>query len=187
MRQFPLLRISQSKHAVIIACILALSACSSAKKELGLTRESPDEFAVVERAPLEMPPDYALRPPQPGAARPQEMRSPDTARTVVFGVDKPQGSAAPVAAEQMLLEQAGANNAQPNIRQRVDKETAAETDVPSSQKPVAERLLGWTGAVGGSDEPAASVVDPKAEAERLKKNQEQGKPVTAGETPTIKE
>jgi len=31
-----------------------------------------DEFAVVTKAPLIMPPDYNLRPPRPGAARPQE-------------------------------------------------------------------------------------------------------------------
>ena len=39
----------------------------------GLTRDvRPDEFTVVTRAPLSMPPDFTLRPPQPGAARPVE-------------------------------------------------------------------------------------------------------------------
>ena len=47
---------------------LALSGCSDAKEQLGLTRSAPDEFAVVKRAPLAMPPDYTLRPPRPGAA-----------------------------------------------------------------------------------------------------------------------
>ena len=41
----------------------------------------PDEFAVVTRAPLSMPPDYGLRPPRPGAARPNETSPRDDARS----------------------------------------------------------------------------------------------------------
>ena len=33
----------------------------------------PDEFTVTTRAPLSMPPDFSLRPPRPGASRPQEL------------------------------------------------------------------------------------------------------------------
>jgi hypothetical protein len=190
MRQFPLPRTSPSKRAALLlsALLLALPACAGAKKELGLTRTAPDEFAVVERAPLEMPPDFALRPPRPGASRPQEAQSPDEARTVVFGAPQPTAQNAPVAAEQLLLQQAGAAKAAPGIRQTVDREAAMAAPAAASKKPVAERLLGWTGAVGDTNgEPPASVVDPKAEAERLRQNQAQGKPVTAGETPAVKE
>ena len=60
------------KFPVLLMAVLALSACDSAKKQLGIERQAPDEFAVVKRAPLAMPPDYTLRPPTPGAQRPQE-------------------------------------------------------------------------------------------------------------------
>jgi hypothetical protein len=33
----------------------------------------PDEFEVVQRAPLTIPPDFDLRPPKPGSPRPQEV------------------------------------------------------------------------------------------------------------------
>ena len=33
-------------------------------------KRSPDEFAVVRRAPLILPPDYGLRPPRPGETGP---------------------------------------------------------------------------------------------------------------------
>jgi hypothetical protein len=33
-------------------------------------RDRPDEFAVQRQAPLVVPPDFALEPPQPGAPRP---------------------------------------------------------------------------------------------------------------------
>src|SRR3954452_14114804 len=51
-----------------------LSGCSSNQlsRTFGLTRDAPDEYTVTTRAPLSMPPDYNLRPPRPGAPRPQE-------------------------------------------------------------------------------------------------------------------
>ncbi|MBK5955442.1 hypothetical protein CCR92_15760, partial [Rhodospirillum rubrum] len=54
--------------AAALLAPLALSGCSNAKKSLGLDRQPPDEFKVVTRAPLAMPPDFNLRPPQPGIA-----------------------------------------------------------------------------------------------------------------------
>ena len=58
-----------------LAGALLISGCTDLKKAIGLERTSPDEFAVESRAPLTMPPDFDLRPPQPGAARPQEKSS----------------------------------------------------------------------------------------------------------------
>ena len=48
-----------------------------------MDRVGPDEFAVESRAPLTIPPEFNLRPPQPGAARPQEASSSDKARKVI--------------------------------------------------------------------------------------------------------
>lgn len=67
---------------------LALSACSSSTKQaLGLERTPPDEFAVVSRAPLSVPPEFSLRPPTPGAPRPQEGRASDQARRALTGAE----------------------------------------------------------------------------------------------------
>jgi len=48
-----------------------------------MERVSPDEFAVESRAPLTIPPEFELRPPQPGAPRPQEATAADQARKVI--------------------------------------------------------------------------------------------------------
>jgi hypothetical protein len=48
-----------------------------------MDRVGPDEFAVESRAPLTIPPDFDLRPPQPGAPRPQEATPAERARKVI--------------------------------------------------------------------------------------------------------
>jgi hypothetical protein len=62
---------------------LLLSACTDFKRAVGIEKTSPDEFAVEQRAPLTLPPDFDLRPPAPGAPRPQEVTPSQKARTVV--------------------------------------------------------------------------------------------------------
>jgi len=43
--------------------LLSVVSCGSATKEkLGLSKKAPDEFMVVPRAPLSLPPEYDLRP-----------------------------------------------------------------------------------------------------------------------------
>lgn len=49
-------------YAAFCAAIM-LSACSSATKEkLGITKKAPDEFMVVPKAPLTLPPEYGYNP-----------------------------------------------------------------------------------------------------------------------------
>ena len=70
----------------IVVCLAAgmlLCGCTNFKQALGIEPTSPDEFAVESRAPLTIPPDFNLRPPQPGTARPQETSMADKARGVV--------------------------------------------------------------------------------------------------------
>ena len=71
--------------SLVGAClsVLALSGCGSVSTMLGLDRMGPDEFAVESRAPLLIPPDFDLRPPQPGAARPNEVTAAERARRVI--------------------------------------------------------------------------------------------------------
>ena len=168
------------RHFILAsASLLVLGACSTAKEQLGLEKEAPDEFQVVKRAPLELPPSYSLRPPRPGAPRPQEQATVEQARQTVFGGETAQqNQRLPTTAEGSLLQQAGASNIDPSIRQRVDAESAA---LRKQDEPVIDKLL----SLGSEEEPASTIVDAKKEAERLRKNKEEGRPVTAGESPSI--
>lgn len=55
-----------------VAVLFLLGGCSNFKQMVGIDAQPPDEFAVELRAPLTVPPDFDLRPPAPGAPRPQE-------------------------------------------------------------------------------------------------------------------
>ena len=77
---------SRGSVAFASACLavaLLLPGCSDFKRTIGIDKTSPDEFAVESRAPLTIPPDFDLRPPQPGASRPQEKSSGQQARQVI--------------------------------------------------------------------------------------------------------
>jgi hypothetical protein len=76
----------RARTAALIAACLSLAAlpgCRDVRMALGMDQGGPDEFAVESRAPLLIPPDFNLRPPQPGAARPNETTAADRARRVI--------------------------------------------------------------------------------------------------------
>jgi DUF3035 family protein len=178
--------------ALAVGLPLATGGCSSLKETLGLTKQSPDEFKVVSRAPLSMPPDYNLKPPAPGSPRPQEGTPRDQAAASVFQYSNGSGGIAPDAippvgegesesaqssGESALLQSAGAAGVDPNIRELVDTETAEDE---ANSKTLADTLTFWR-----EPEPYGEVVDPAAEQKRLQENSALGQPVTEGETPTI--
>src|SRR3954447_6860910 len=101
-----------------------LAGCSSDKlsRTFGLTRDAPDEYTVTTRAPLSMPPDYNLRPPRPGAARPQEQSERQQAEeTLVPELALNQPQASPSAGQDALLAQTGPA-APSDIRRKVDQD-----------------------------------------------------------------
>lgn len=163
--------------AAAVTAIVLVAACSNAKQQLGLTRQTPDEFMVVSYAPLSLPPDFQLRPPQPGAPRPQEGTTRDQAIATLTGDDS-GGGGDKSAGERALLEGAGADDIDPTIRQQIEAETAAQIE---RDQAFVDRLVLWR-----EREPYAVIVDPAKEAERLEENAAQGKPITEGDTPIIK-
>ena len=72
---------------LVVAGLLQLGGCAkgTVQDALGMSKRAPDEFAVVRRAPLIVPPDYDLRPPDPGAPRPNVGRTADQARVALTG------------------------------------------------------------------------------------------------------
>lgn len=167
--------------SLALLAALGLSGCGDARKALGFEKAPPDEFRIVSRAPLSLPPDYALRPPQPGASRPQEQSSQNQARQALLGNTAAPRPAAPPGAsagEAALLAKVGTPRTDPRIRELVDRESTALAEADRS---FFDRLVFWQKQA----EPGV-VVDPQREAQRLRENQALGRPVTDGDTPTIR-
>ncbi len=155
----------------LIVVALAVTGCSDGLKEqIGLGKRAPDEFKVVSRAPLSLPPDYNLAPPRPGALRPQEGSAQGQAKRAVFNLD---GTAGPEKSssldqagrsdgEMALLQSAGANEAPDDIRLLIDRETR---QLNSESEQVVDALIFW------KDQPNPnSLVDPVKEAKRIQQN-----------------
>ena len=165
-----------------LALALSLGACEDARKIIGMDKRPPDEFSVYSRAPLSLPPNYDLRPPAPGEARPQETAPSTEAEQALRGrrpgavqeQPAPEGASAGVRA---LLRQTGGLTAQSNIRAVVNEEAAA---LVQENERVTDKILFWR-----KPEPEGTVVNAEKENQRIRENQALGKPVTDGETPII--
>jgi hypothetical protein len=68
---------------LLTALAATLAGCGSSGGLMGRAR--PDEFAVQRQAPLVVPPDFSLQPPQPGAPRPAESNVRQQTLEALFG------------------------------------------------------------------------------------------------------
>lgn len=175
------------KRTVVILCcaaaLAALSGCDQARRAIGMEKQSPDEFAVVTRAPLNLPPDYGLRPPAPGTERPQEVAPRDQARKILLGKTATAGaqSASPAGrfskGESVILSRAGALNADPSIRNTVNVESKA---IATAEESLLKKIIFWQ----KSPEPGV-ILDADKENRRLREASALGTS-PKGEVPVIK-
>ena len=174
----PQLRICRAAVAAGLA-VLALSGCSDARKALGYDKAPPDEFTVVSRAPLSQPPDFSLRPPTPGAPRPQEGTVRDQARGALLG-SKAAGTGdfnGRSQGEKVMLAKSGADKQEPDVRRKVNEET---TKLIEADNGFTDKILFWQ-----EKPPPGEVVDAGREAKRLRDNAATGKSPADGSTPQI--
>jgi hypothetical protein len=144
------------------AAALQAGACSSGPR-------TPDEFRVVRKAPLTVPPEYNLRPPAPGESRPQELEPDAQARAALFGSDLGADASE---GERLFIAKAGGAAVDRSIRSAVDYETA---QVLRKNRSFADQILSF-GRGGDGD----AVLDPEAEAERLRLLNEAASDLTGG-------
>jgi hypothetical protein len=155
-------------------------------------KRSPDEFAVVSRAPLILPPDYGLRPPSPGESRPGVDTPAERARASLVGPATPPAAgadqevlaaafdeASPVenAGEQALVAQLTTGPTDPDIRRKIAEENVQLAQV---EQELFTRLLLWR-----DPQALATTIDPAAETQRLRANRIEGRPLSEGESPVI--
>ena len=124
--------------ALVAGAAFTLGACDVAET-FGIGREGPDEFAVLRHAPLSVPPDFRLRPPEPGAVRPQEQPRRESARQTLTGAGG-SGGAAKSAGETALLSKMGGAKVDSSFRRRIDEETA---EIARKNRRLLDDLIFW--------------------------------------------
>lgn len=161
---------------VLTGLLLAGCAGEDLTRTFGLTRDAPDEFTVTTRAPLSMPPEFSLRPPRPGAARPQEQSDRRQAElALVPQAALSNNDAAPISAgQEALLQQAGAP-APANIRSTIEQDQQNQP-----KEGFVDRMMFWK-----SPPPPGTVLDADRESQRLRENAALGRDPEVGNTPII--
>ena len=153
-----------SANAIAAAAVLA-TGCSTVNESAGSSKRTPDEFRVVRKAPLTVPPEYALRPPAPGESRPQELRPDAQAKAAIFGADFGKDASE---GEKLLVQKAGGAATDPKIRAQVDYDASGTL---RKGKSFSDRILYFNkndGAPGTGDE----AISEEDEAARIKREQD---------------
>lgn len=161
-------RRTTARLGAAFGCVALLSGCGEdLSKDFGFTRSPPDEFTVTTRAPLAMPTDESLPPPEPGAPRPQEQAArtqaletiaPDVAIRGADGTDSP--------GQEALLASADGNVRQP-----------ARGEIRRGEG-IGGTLMFW-------QKSPDLLVDPEAESRRLREAAANGDAPTAGPTRAV--
>ena len=73
----------------VLAAGLAGGCQTTVQETFGIGKRAPDEFQIVRRQPLIIPPDATLRPPRPGEAGPATQSASSQAREVLTGTADP--------------------------------------------------------------------------------------------------
>lgn len=169
------------KGSGLLALLLLLTACEHGGEDVaqsfGVLRDSPVEFQVTTRQPLEIPSTYELAPPDPHAESPSQKSiraQAEAALVPTMALYHPP--AAPGPGEKALLAAAGPP-APPGIADTVDQETNAMVQ----GRRLSSLLFFWR-----APHPPDELLDAAAEAKRLAANREAGKSPAEGPIPLLR-
>jgi hypothetical protein len=174
----------QNKFVIIVLTSIILSSCSGdVKKTLGINKRGPDEFTVVSHPPLNVPPEFNLRPPSEfDNGHSNNQSASEEARGKIIGVvdknnDNIFGSNSELkpTSDKNFLNKIGAEKANKNIRTQIKQDI---------EQGVTTKDDNYFFNFGKKDEP---IVDADKEAARIKDTKAKAKPVNEGETPTVKQ
>ena len=134
---------------VLTLAAVAVTACSNNPLA---NRNAPDEFAILTKPPLTVPPDFALQPPKPGETRPQELSTTERTQQLLLG---DTSFAPPSNGELALIQAAGAVEVDPSIRAILAAENGGRVEKDAS---LTNRLLFWTYSGNDVDDSVAPLV-----------------------------
>jgi hypothetical protein len=183
MREIRMILVRDVLRMTLLAgAALSLIGCESIREAAGVTKEPPDEFAVVTKAPLVIPPDFNLRPPKPGAAPTNQISPTETAQAALFSDDPTQTAAALPGSfspeERDVLVKSGGINADPSIRIQIASDNKK---MEATNDSFTDELL-----FDSPDPYKGTPLDADAEARRLDAAKAQGQQIAGTSAPATK-
>ncbi len=146
---------------LITASSALLVGCTSTSRALGLTKDAPNEFNILTKAPLVIPPEYNLRPPRVGESSSEDNYSQQAAREALIGdVD----AAEPSRGEVVLMSKANVGRANQEIRVEIDGQNSVERKTAG----FANSILFWRNGQIVDQDGKIVPLDPEAEAQRMR-------------------
>ncbi len=162
------MKLTRVAVAALLLGAAGLAGCKSASSAFGLSKVTPDEFRVVTKAPLTLPPDYSLRPPAPGEPRPQELQPESAARQALEGQREADVRSD---GEKLFVAKAGADHADPLVRYVVDDEFG---DLAHKDKSFSDYVMFWRHGESTApppselgDQSVSQPIDPAVEEKRV--------------------
>jgi hypothetical protein len=134
----------------LLGSVATLSACAHTKASGFGNRNAPNEFAVTRSPPLVIPPDFSLRPPRPGAPRPQEVSPSTQALSAMFG-----GTMQATPGQEALVDTAG-GVAEPGVRSAAGDPNTTVVDKGTTTKDILSAPVGGTGSSATVSTPQSS-------------------------------
>lgn len=186
---------------LLLATLAALTGCTGkeVRQTVGLKRNQPDEFQVISRPPLSVPPVYHLRPPAEesetltpadkqaealvleGREIPRYKRPEDQEYLADTAVAPVESSALGSQGETTLLQNAKAAQADPEIRSVLRQDNRAQNQGAPAKRSMMDKLKRGIFTPEDGD----PVVDAEKERERINVNRNEEKPLNEGEIPVI--
>lgn len=146
--------------SALASAALIATGCASTSRALGLEKSAPNEFNILTKAPLVVPPEYNLRPPAVGSSSAENNYSQRTAREALLGdID----DATPSQGEIALMAKAGVNRANPEIRLEIDGANSVER----KSNGFTDRLLFWQNGQVVDENGNPTPLDADNEARRV--------------------
>lgn len=146
--------------SALASVALVATGCTSTSRALGLEKSAPNEFNILTKAPLIVPPEYNLRPPAIGASSAENNYTQRSAREALLGdID----DADPSSGEIALMAKAGVNRANSEIRLEIDGVNSVERKSAG----FTDRLLFWQNGQVVDEQGIPVPLDAENEARRI--------------------
>ena len=160
---------------ILFINFLFLFGCTGVKEKIGIINKSPDEFQVYEKRPLDVPPNFELRPPIDG----DKIATDSKDENIIFNEEVNTNESLTIE-DEVLLISIGDKDSDKDIREVINNENS----IREIEKPLLDKILDFDPIIEVNKE-ENNELDPNLEKERINQLKEEGKLIDSEEEERI--